>query len=277
MFNNLVSSQWLSAHLNDPNLIILDASEESNVAGKIVEFDTLQIKGARYFDLEKTFSDVNNSLPHTFPSLDQFEIESRKLGINKNSKIVVYDNLGIYTSPRVWWMFKIMGHSDISVLDGGLPGWMKNGFEVEDKSREAYPLGNFQAILNERKIDSLNDMIDNLQSKNKLVVDVRSKGRFDGTLPEPRDYVLNGHIPNSINLPFEEVLDNGKYKSKEELGEIFNRLNIKDQDLSIVCGSGLTSCILVLALDQVKANDVSVYDGSWTEWGSNKILPIEYT
>lgn len=275
--DNLVSVQWLQEHLNDPNLVILDASEESNVAGKVVENANDQIKRARYFDLEKTFSDVDSSLPHTFPSTDQFERESRKLGINENSNIVVYDNLGIYASPRVWWMYKIMGHSSVSVLDGGLPEWIKQGYEVEEKKSNTYPLGNFKALLNDNKIDELGDMVANLATKNKLVIDARSKGRFDGTIPEPRDYVLNGHIPYSINLPFETLLENGKYRSKQDMSAIFDNLKLKDQDLSIVCGSGLTSCIVALALEIVRDNNVSVYDGSWTEWGSNKNLPIEYT
>lgn len=275
MSNNLVTSEWLNEHLSNPNLIILDASEESNVAGKKVEFEGVQIKGARYFDLENTFSDVNSTLPHTFPTLEHFQKESQNLGINKNSLIVVYDNLGIYTSPRVWWMYKIMGHGNVSVLDGGLSDWVKKGFETENKVIRSYEKGDFQARLIDGNIDSLDDMLINLETKKKLVIDARSKARFDGSAPEPRVGVKSGHIPASINLPFGEVLNEGKFKSKNELSTIFSSLKLDDQDLSIVCGSGLTSCILVMAIELVQNNKVSIYDGSWTEWGSKDNLPID--
>jgi thiosulfate/3-mercaptopyruvate sulfurtransferase len=269
----LVSSEWLNEHLNDPNLIILDASEETNVAGKKVEFEGLQIKGARYFDLEKKFSDTTSKLPHTFPSTEQFEKESQKLGINNNSVIVVYDNIGIYTSPRVWWMYKIMGHKQIYVLDGGLSDWVKKGFETEKQERRNYSKGNFKARLASGHIDTKEDMLENLHSKKKIVIDARSAGRFNGTAPEPRDWVENGHIPGSLNLPFDSLIEGGKYKSKEEIKKLFKALKIEDQPLSFVCGSGLTSCILLLASELIQDNPLSVYDGSWTEWGSNKALP----
>lgn len=271
----LVTSDWLNEHLSHPDLIILDASEESNVAGKKVEFDGLQIKGARYFDLEKKFSDTKSKLPHTFPSTEQFEEESQKLGINNNSLIVVYDNIGIYTSPRVWWMYKIMGHKEIYVLDGGLSDWVKKGFETEKQVRKSYPKGNFKALLTPGNIDTKEDILENLQNKKKIVIDARSSGRFNGTAPEPRDWVLNGHIPGSLNLPFDSLIEGGKYKSKEKIKELFKALKIEDQPLSFVCGSGLTSCILLLASELVQDNPLSVYDASWTEWGSSKGLPIE--
>ncbi len=271
----LVTSEWLNQNLSDPNLIILDASEETNVAGKKIEYEGLQIKGARYFDLEKTFSAPNSKLPHTFPSTERFETESQNLGINTDSIIVVYDNIGIYVSPRVWWMYKVFGHKQIYVLDGGLSDWVKKGFETEKQGRKSYNKGNFKAHLAAGNIDTKEDLLENLKSKKKIVIDARSSGRFNGTAPEPRDWVQNGHIPNSLNLPFDSLIEGGKYKSKEEIKKLFDTLKIADKPISFVCGSGLTSCILLLASEMVQDNPVSVYDASWTEWGSDKGLPIE--
>jgi len=277
MENILVTPEWLNEKLSDPDLIILDASEKSNVAGKKIKYEGVRIPGARFFDLENTFSDKSSHLPHTFPSSENFIKESRQLGINNKSILVVYDNIGIYTSPRVWWMYKVMGHKEVYVLDGGLNDWVENGFKTDITStKEAYEIGDFTGVLDTKAIDSLNDIKANLRNKKKLLIDARTNGRFNGTSPEPRDWVINGHIPNSLNLPFDEVLNGTKFKSKEELKTIFNSLDVRDRALSFVCGSGLTSCIILLASELVQQNKTSVYDGSWTEWGSTKGLPIDY-
>lgn len=276
MENSLVTPKWLNEKLADPNLIILDASEKTNVAGKKIKYEGVQIPGARFFDLENTFSDKSSHLPHTFPSSESFIEESRRLGINNNSILVVYDNIGVYTSPRVWWMYKIFGHKAVYVLDGGLNEWIENGYEIENTpSIREYKKGDFTGQLSESNIDTLEEIQSNLISKKKLLIDARARGRFNGTSPEPRDWVDNGHIPYSLNLPFDEVLNETKFKTKAELEAIFKSLNVGDRPLSFVCGSGLTSCILLLASELVQNNKTSVYDGSWTEWGSTKGLPIE--
>ncbi len=275
MTNPLVSSQWLHDHLNDPNLIILDASQKKNISGEKSKLENKQIKGARKFDIKNTFSDQESDLPNTIPSPEQFQEECRKLGINKNSKIVAYDNLGIYTSPRVWYLFKIMGHKEIAVLDGGLPEWDSNGFEIEEIADSVFEKGDFEAKYHPDLFKSRAEVKGNLKTKEAQVLDARSAGRFDGTAQEPRVGLPSGHIPQSTSLPYTEVLENGKYKSKEELKALFDKKEIDDRPMIFTCGSGITACVIMLASELVLENEKSVFDGSWTEWAQREEDLIE--
>ena len=268
MTTPLVTVQWLHQNLNDPDLVILDASPATNKAGITAEQQHLQISGARFFDLKHTFSDATSELPNTLPSPDQFEAECRKIGINRTSKIVVYDNLGVYTSPRVWWMFRTMGHENVAVLNGGLPHWQAQGFDTVPRDVASVEAGNFSAALQPNLVVDHTFVKSNLESKNALVIDARSKGRFDGTAPEPRAGLRSGHIPDSLNLPYTEVLENGKFKSETELTAIFSRLVNDKRPLVFSCGSGVTACILALAANVLDNDNISVYDGSWTEYGT---------
>ena len=271
----LVTVDWLSENLNAPNLVVLDVSLESNVANIEVEFPNLQIEGARYFDLKGKFSDLENPLPNTLPNPDTFASECRKLGINKNNHIVVYDNIGIYASPRVWWMFKSMGHENIAVLDGGLPEWIKKGNPIEAIQKQAITEGNFTAILHSELQKNTSEITENINSKEAIVVDARSEKRFYGLIPETRNNLKSGHIPNSVNFPFLEVLKDGKFLSKNELEQIFKKQNLLNSSLIFTCGSGLTACILILASELIENKINFLYDGSWTEWGQLKGVPIE--
>ncbi len=262
----IISSQELATILEDSNLVLLDASPTSNVSGLASSINDVRIKGARYFNLKTNFSDAASDYPNTIPSVEQFQEEARKLGINKNSFIVVYDNLGIYTAPRVWWLFNTFGHKNIAVLNGGLPDWVAQGFTTEDKTKKRVPLGNFIAHLNTTKVKDYTAIKENIESGNELVVDARSAGRFNGTEPEPREGLRSGSIPNSVNIPFQDVLQDGKYKTKEELTKIFGAVILEDKPLVFSCGSGLTACILLLASELIGEKETSVYDGSWTEW-----------
>ena len=264
---SIVSSAWLAAHLNDADLIILDASVSSTVTGHVSEHNNTRIKGARAFDLKNDFSDSTSSLPNTMPSVGQFQESCRKLGINNSSKIVVYDNLGVYWSPRVWWMFKAMGHEKIAVLDGGLPDWMKSNYPISEKYEILeIKKGDFTASFQEDMIEDFEKVYTNTLTQEALLIDARSKGRFDGTEPEPRKDLRSGHIPNSVNIPYETVLNNGKFKSKEKLEKIFKDLKSDKRPLIFSCGSGITACIVLLASTLVLDKKNSVYDGSWTEW-----------
>ena len=272
--NPLVSVSWLSQNLNAPNLVVLDVSLESNIANIKVEFPGIQIKGARYFDLKRNFSDLESRLPNTLPNPKYFSLACRNLGINNNSTIVVYDNIGIYASPRVWWMFKSMGHKNIAVLDGGLPFWKNKDYPTESIQNRVLPEGDFKAKFNPNLLKKAFKIIENITSKEAILVDARSNGRFFGLIPETRKNLKSGHIPNAINLPFLDVLKDGKFISTNEISDIFKKLKIDKRPKIFTCGSGLTACILILASTLISEDNHFLYDGSWSEWGQLKGVPI---
>lgn len=274
MKSTVVSSQWLNTHFQDEDIVILDASEKENKSDLKTEYPDLQIVGARYFDTKNTFRDKSNPIPNMLPKPPDFESECRKLGIKTDSRIVIYDNLGVYNSPRVWWMFKVMGHKSVAVLDGGLPDWVNSGYKTESIKDNSARDGNFVSNFQPHLVKVAAEVLDNVSSKNCTVIDARSSGRFHGTSPEPRADLKGGHIPNSINLPFSEVLRNGKFIAKDDLRTVVSKLNISNKPLIFSCGSGITACIILLAMELVNSNPKSIYDGSWSEWGQLDGVPI---
>ena len=269
----IVSVAWLHTNLKDATLIILDASFKENQSNLKTDLENLQIKGTRFFDIKNTFSDTTNPLPNSMPSPQQFEFEAKKLGINKNSIIVVYDNLGIYSSPRAWWLFKIMGHQNVAVLDGGLPEWITKDYSVEEKAENPiFAVGNFEAKFNSELVKSKEQILENIHTKDAVLIDARAEHRFQGIGNEPRTGLRSGHIPGSINIPYTHVLQNGKFLPKEAL---VNILKNNDKPLIFTCGSGVTACIDLIAYELIAKNVKSIYDGSWTEWGQLENLPIE--
>jgi thiosulfate/3-mercaptopyruvate sulfurtransferase len=262
----IVSIEWLTEHLTDEDLILLDASLPSTAEGKYSEHDLKTIPGARFFDLKESFSDKRSPFPNTLPSEEQFEIESRKLGINTTSKIVVFDNLGIYSSPRVWWMFKVMGHDNVFVLNSGLPEWIKKGLPTASREAKRFEPGDFKASFQKPFLISYQEVLDNINIQSFTIIDARSEGRFNGTEKEPRKNLKSGHISDSINIPYTDVLDNGKFKNEQELREIFEKKCTDEKELVFSCGSGLTACIVMLASDLAFKKSLKIYDGSWTEW-----------
>ncbi|NJB69693.1 thiosulfate/3-mercaptopyruvate sulfurtransferase [Saonia flava] len=263
----LVSVEWLQENLNNPKLIILDATVKNTIANIDTVYPGIQIKNARFFDIKNSFSDKESALPTTMLSPETFTQECRKLGIKKDSIVIIYDGLGIYSSPRAWWMFKIMGFQNVAVLDGGLPVWIEKGYETEAKEIKFYNLGDFTADYQKDLVVTNEDLIKNIESKEATVLDARSKARFYGEVAEPREGYKSGHIPNSINLPYSKLLKDGKFLPKTELKKVIEKLNLNDSPQIFTCGSGMTACIILLGCQLVNANNKALYDGSWAEWG----------
>ncbi len=273
----LVNVQWLSENLGAANLIVLDASVPPVVPGFVSlnsEGAFKAIPGARRFDYDKEICKPNSSLPHMMPSPALFEAKARELGLNQNSKLVVYDDVGLYASPRAWWMLKAMGHSQVAVLDGGLPAWIAAGNSVSAELELAGVEGDFKAAVQENLFCDFEQVLKATQDAQFAIVDARSAGRFAGVAPEPRPGVRSGHMPNALNLPFADVLNAGFLKTPTELEALFAGKASKDQTIITSCGSGITACVLTLAAYVGGYENLSVYDGSWAEWGMPGKLPV---
>lgn len=269
---SIISVDWLKENLNLDNLVIIDASA-STVSGNASEYSNQYLPNAIKADLKANFVDTSSSLPNTFPDPAKSQQAIRNLGINDDSIVVVYDNLGVYSSPRFWYLLKALGHQNVAVLDGGLPAWIKAGFGTETAPTESAGLGDFTAKYNSKWLRTKEEVRNNLATEDFQLVDARSKGRFDATEAEPRAGLRGGHIPDSLSLPYTEVLENGKYKSEADRKLIWNSLKI-DQAVAFTCGSGMTACIDMLAFYDFVDLPMSIFDGSWTEWALDETLPI---
>lgn len=271
----LVSVEWLNKNIDADNLVILDATMPIVSSQKnTIEDKNVQIPNARYFDIKNLFSDTSAKFPNTMLSAEKFQEQARLLGIHKNAVIVVYDTIGIYTSPRVWWMFKSMGHDNIAVLDGGLPEWIHKGFPTEEVKNPSISRGDFTTFYDKTSFSTYNEVLNSLNVKTTTILDARSNDRFMGLVDEPREGLRVGHIPNSKNLPYSDLIVNGKFNDSIAKSRL-NELVQKNNNVIFSCGSGITACILALGAEMAGIDNLSVYDGSWTEWGSLHQLPIE--
>jgi thiosulfate/3-mercaptopyruvate sulfurtransferase len=273
--SELVSTNWVCKNLNNRRLVILDCSwhmsQEKRNSKK--EYETMHIKNAYFFDIDK-ISDIKTNLPHMLPSQRKFEKKVRSFGINQNSLIVAYDVKGIFSSPRVWWMFKYFGHNNIFVLNGGLKKWLKEKKPITNKKTN-FKKGNFISQISKELLVTKNEVLESINMKNSLTFDARHKDRFNGKVKEPRKGLRSGHIPGSKNIFWGNLISHkGTLVKKKKINNLFNKFHIKNKKIITSCGSGITACILSLSLLHGSKIQTSVYDGSWSEWGQNKKLPI---
>ncbi|AXT20123.1 sulfurtransferase [Flavobacteriaceae bacterium AU392] len=265
----LVSVKWLNENLNATNLIILDATIKVVTENSSNENAIQYIPSTRFFDLKYKFSDTSAPFPNTISTETQFTKEAQNLGINRDSAIVIYDTKGIYSGPRVWWLFKTMGYHNVAVLNGGLPEWISQGYNTTSFQEYKGKQGNFVAKYSSGTMRFFDDMkLASKDSSKCIIIDARSTARFKGEVEEPRIGLRSGTIPNSFNFPYTNLFNGNVFKSDEELKQEFNKLAKLDDEIIFSCGSGITACVLALGATLSGYKSLSIYDGSWTEWGS---------
>lgn len=271
----LVSTQWLEDHLAAPDVVVVDGSfylvTQKRDARE--EYLAAHIPGAVFFDID-AISDHTNPLPHMLPSAEAFSSAMRALGIGDGETLVIYDGLGLYSAPRVWWTFRAFGVREVYILDGGFPKWKAEGRPIESGEVKRMPR-HFTARLDHGMVADVADVQKALASHTTQVVDARAADRFRGEAPEPRPGLRAGHMPGALNVPYAALLEDGRLRPREELAAAFAAGGV-DTDKPVItsCGSGVTAAILTFALDALGKEQTSVYDGSWTEWGSREDLPV---
>lgn len=273
----LVSTDWLAAHLHDPDLRIIDGSWHMEATGRDAhaEYMAAHIPGARFFDID-AIADTRSPLPHMAPQPEMFVSRLRAMGIGDGHQVVVYDNSDVRSAARVWWTFRLMGKTDVAVLDGGFAKWRAEGREVEDLppiTRDRHMTVQRQAA----RVRDVTQVAAAAKLGDHVIIDARGPGRFRGDEPEPRPGLRQGHIPGSKNVPMGQIYNaDGTMKSVPELRAVFEAAGVDLLRPAITtCGSGITAASLALALERLGKRDWSVYDGSWTEWGSYPDLKIE--
>lgn len=266
--NPLVTPAWLVDRLSDPSVVVLDATLPPVGANPPMDtrtnYLTSHIPGAVYFDIE-AISDPSTALPHMLPEPFAFSRGMSELGIDNSMTIVVYEQAGVYSAPRAWWTLRTFGAERVYILDGGLRAWRHAGLATE-AGEVSRPKAAFVATLNRTAVKSFPEMRQLIQ-KHAQILDARSTGRFNGSAPEPRAGIPSGHMPAAINLPFLELVDENHLKPVDELRRVFAIKGVNlDEPITTTCGSGLTAAVLNLGLEIAGAKDVSLYDGSWTEY-----------
>ncbi len=274
----LVASAWLADHLTAPDVRVVDASWYLPAQGRdpLAEYREAHIPGAVYFDIDD-IADSGSALPHMLPAPEKFASRVRKLGLGDGHRIVVYDGDGLFSAARVWWMFRVFGHDDVAILDGGLPKWRAEGRPTES-TLPILKERHFTAKRNAAMVRDLKQMGANLDTRREQVLDARSVARFRAEAPEPRQGLRGGHIPGSLCLPHAALVD-PEAKTMlpaDQLRDAFTAAGIDlGKPVVTTCGSGVTAAVLYLGLHLLGHRELALYDGSWSEWGGRDDTPIE--
>jgi thiosulfate/3-mercaptopyruvate sulfurtransferase len=275
--NPLVTPSWLASRLQNPDTIILDATLPP--VGVTPPIDTRarylanHIPGAIFFDIEE-LSDHSTTLPHTLPTPEAFSRSMSSLGVDDNSTIVVYEQEGVFSAPRAWWTLRTFGAQHVYLLDGGLRAWTEANLPTESGPVHHAP-ATFHAKLNHEAVKNLSQLKEKI-ANHQQILDARSAARFNGTAPEPRPGLSSGHMPGATSIPFTELVEDGRLKPADKLQELFAAKKIDlQQPITTTCGSGVTAAVIALGLEVVGAQQVGLYDGSWTEYAQQPDSVIE--
>lgn len=271
----LVSTQWLADHLESPDLAVINAwMPPVTHPDAPPVYPNAHVPGAVFFDVNE-ICDKTSDLPHMLPQPHVFSSAMRKLGIGDGQTIVVYDDFGFYSAPRVWWTLRTMGAERVFVLDGGFPKWRAENRPVTDDVPRK-PQSHFTSRLNHGAVADLAEIRNTLRASSRQILDARSVDRFSGVAPEPRAGLRSGHMPSALNLPFTRLInESGTFRTKDELKQIYQEAGVDlEKPVTTTCGSGVTAAILTLGLTVLGSRDLALYDGSWTDWGGREDTEI---